>query len=398
MMIIYMRRARILSAQFAAIVAVALTSISTARADNYSNAVLGLNPDAYWRFNEAPDNGDPNADSFDETTHGHTLKSVSSVATQGIAGPSATDSLAGFAADNKSYEYTGPASGAHSDDNPYVPVTGTGPRSVIAWINTNKTVFEHTFGQGTIGILDYGTILSGPNTFTGFKFMVTREIDPATQLPTGNDVFSLNIQGRQVAGNTPIVPGQWYMLAVTFPGDASAAADFNANRIVDARDFLIWQRGFDPLSTTSTKATGDANGDNAVDGVDLAMWSSEFGSILPADAGTGKLGDAKLYVNGVLQTLTQDTGVTLQTGLPLDMPALGFRVGHDFGGWGMPGKIDEVSVWKSALSEQNILDLYSIAQTGSPVSVAGTSVPEPTSAAILSVALAAFAGCARRRF
>jgi hypothetical protein len=325
------------------------------------------------------------------------LKSSSTSTTQNVSGPSAGDGLLGFAADNKSYDFNGMSNGAASNDNPYVPVTGAGARSIIAWINTDETVFDHTAGGGTIGILDYGTIVDGTSTFTGFKFMVSREVDPNTQLPTGNDVFTLNIHGRQVAGNTPIVPGQWYMLAVSFPGDSTAASDFDLSKSVDGKDFLTWQKNFNPTSTTSTKATGDANGDNAVSGADLDIWKNEFGSVLPPDAGTGKLGEAKLYVNGVLQTLTQDTGVTVQTGLPLTKTPLPFRVGHDYGGYGMAGKIDEVSVWKSALTEQNILDLYHIAQTGSPVGVAGTAVPEPASVALVGMALVMLGGAARRR-
>jgi autotransporter-associated beta strand protein len=53
-------------------------------------------------------------------------------------------------------------------------------------------------------------------------------------------------------------------------------ADFDNNTKVNGRDFLIWQRG---AGTTgeNLNSSGDANADNAVDGLDLAIWQDQYG-------------------------------------------------------------------------------------------------------------------------
>lgn len=52
-------------------------------------------------------------------------------------------------------------------------------------------------------------------------------------------------------------------------------ADFNADNIVDGKDFLIWQRGF---GAAGTLATGDANNDTLVNDADLAIFKTQFGT------------------------------------------------------------------------------------------------------------------------
>ena len=57
------------------------------------------------------------------------------------------------------------------------------------------------------------------------------------------------------------------------------SADFDNDGDVDGKDFLIWQRGYDPLCTSCTLANGDANGDHAVDAIDEEIWADQFGRV-----------------------------------------------------------------------------------------------------------------------
>jgi hypothetical protein len=58
-------------------------------------------------------------------------------------------------------------------------------------------------------------------------------------------------------------------------------ADFDDDGDTDGSDFLIWQRGLTE-SEDGTNATGDANGDTNVNGADLAIWETDFGTATAA--------------------------------------------------------------------------------------------------------------------
>jgi len=55
------------------------------------------------------------------------------------------------------------------------------------------------------------------------------------------------------------------------------SADFDTDDDVDGSDFLTWQRGFG-ITAGALLELGDANGDGAIDAIDLQIWASAFGS------------------------------------------------------------------------------------------------------------------------
>jgi len=64
---------------------------------------------------------------------------------------------------------------------------------------------------------------------------------------------------------------------VVVPAPAVDNADFDQNNRVDALDFLAWQRGSGTMGG-ATPADGDANDDGNVDGLDLAIWETQYGT------------------------------------------------------------------------------------------------------------------------
>jgi hypothetical protein len=70
------------------------------------------------------------------------------------------------------------------------------------------------------------------------------------------------------------------VLASVVPDDD---ADFDGDGDVDGADFLTWQRGLAPSG--GTLATGDANDDDAVDGLDLDVWKAQFSASATAAVG-----------------------------------------------------------------------------------------------------------------
>lgn len=61
------------------------------------------------------------------------------------------------------------------------------------------------------------------------------------------------------------------------PPQVFSAGDFDEDTDVDGADFLLWQQ---TLGNTVTLGTGaDGNSDGMVDAADLAVWSTEFGTV-----------------------------------------------------------------------------------------------------------------------
>jgi hypothetical protein len=82
---------------------------------------------------------------------------------------------------------------------------------------------------------------------------------------------------------------------------------------MDGRDFLAWQRGFG-ISTGATPADGDANGDQAVDALDLGIWQQNYGtsSLLAALAAVEST-SVELPASELLAALISDPLPTLSS-------------------------------------------------------------------------------------
>lgn len=98
-----------------------------------------------------------------------------------------------------------------------------------------------------------------------------------------------------------------------------------------------------------------------------------FAVVFPS--GMATLGDAKLYVDGVSQTLINDTIYVPNTAS--GTTPLPYRVGQWRGGYGLNGAETEMSFFKSDLSASQIQSLYTVGTTG--------LVPEPACLGALSL-------------
>jgi hypothetical protein len=56
------------------------------------------------------------------------------------------------------------------------------------------------------------------------------------------------------------------------------SADFDGNEFVDGHDFLMWQRGYGKHKPNAVRQDGDADVDQDVDAVDLAVLELQFGT------------------------------------------------------------------------------------------------------------------------
>jgi hypothetical protein len=67
------------------------------------------------------------------------------------------------------------------------------------------------------------------------------------------------------------------IMALIPPPQLFPAGDFDEDTDVDGADFLLWQQ---TLGNTVASGTGaDGNSDGMIDAADLAVWSTEFGTV-----------------------------------------------------------------------------------------------------------------------
>jgi len=306
----------------------------------YRDAVLALNPVGYWRLGETSGTvANDETGNFDGTYAGG--------ATLGQVGAITSDNNTAVGLDG-------------SDDyvniDGYQGVTGTGARTISAWIKADTAV-------DSLPIVAWGL------DATGQKW--TFRLDH----PSG--VLRVENEGGRILGTTVLADGQWHNVVVTWANDgtpdisdaklyvdgsletistsnpnavntgvgsdvrigravldhyaasdidevaifgfaltgtqisdlysqATVNADFDNDGDTDGADFLAWQRGFGTAAPNAAPADGDADGDQDVDGEDLDAWQSLFGagSTLPLAAST-----APGLIKGVASSSFAATGL-----------------------------------------------------------------------------------------
>lgn len=99
--------------------------------------------------------------------------------------------------------------------------------------------------------------------------------------PTGSEIGVYG-QGTGVKPAVPNGPTEPDFLDVVFENFdiAIGSSDFDYDGDVDGADFLIFQQGLG--TPVATVAQGDANGDDAVNSLDLDIFRAQFGNIRPA--------------------------------------------------------------------------------------------------------------------
>jgi hypothetical protein len=86
--------------------------------------------------------------------------------------------------------------------------------------------------------------------------------------------YTLSFSDENLSGATALGT---MTLTLTGVVERQPDADFDRSGVVDGQDFLNWQQNVGFTSVEETHYLGDANHDKVVDGLDLVVWSGQFG-------------------------------------------------------------------------------------------------------------------------
>jgi hypothetical protein len=145
-----------------------------------------------------------------------------------------------------------------------------------SWQTSGSQTAEITadYGDGNeIPVLNWTSDGSDPN-FHGTNLNETVYVN--LNNPAGKNTVKLRF--KYFGDN------DWFWAVDNLKVGPGGNADFNSDGVVDGKDFLIWQRG---LGSGTSRAQGNADGDNDVDAADLAILKSQFGQTgLPVSTAT----------------------------------------------------------------------------------------------------------------
>lgn len=179
--------------------------------------------------------------------------------------------LKGFGVDS-AFSSLGIGPGSTASDIFYRPATDSWLLATIGYeysgagdaainLQIGQTGMNHRFEESSMTNVVFGAL----SVLTGQPPQPTpqRSLNASTNRLTDN----LSPEAIITVGATPV-----------------ASADFDSDGDADGKDFLTWQRGVGRTGAAATLIAGNANGDQAIDGSDLAVWRSQFGSATPTAA------------------------------------------------------------------------------------------------------------------
>jgi endonuclease I len=92
-------------------------------------------------------------------------------------------------------------------------------------------------------------------------------------------VYTLNFSDENITG------AQNKSVSLTLTGKVRLAGDFNNDGLVDASDYIVWQRSLGQ-SVASAYSGADGDGDMTIDSADFDVWRANFGRTVPG-SGSG---------------------------------------------------------------------------------------------------------------